>query len=159
MDDKWSKRFSRLEALFLSKSFSVPVEPVQRPFIPPPMQTAPGSTSQQHPKKATQPVEAPGALLAASRWRFPVMCQPSGLLRLPVPAQRVYLLPRCLPCLSVLRELRDSPMTQLTGTSPAAEQFFNPRFQPRSSVSLLPVPQSLLRNRHLSQEILVAGHL
>ena len=40
-----------------------------RPFIPPTRQTAPGSTSQQHQstgqkkgKKATQPVEAPGAL-------------------------------------------------------------------------------------------------
>ena len=28
MDDKWSERFSRLEALLLSKSFAVPVEPV-----------------------------------------------------------------------------------------------------------------------------------
>ena len=61
----------------VAKSFTVPVEPVQssdvvvtdRPFIPPARQTAPGSTSQQHQstgqkkgKKATQPVEAPGAL-------------------------------------------------------------------------------------------------
>ena len=30
MDDKWAKRFSRLEAMFLAKSFSVPVEPVQK---------------------------------------------------------------------------------------------------------------------------------
>ena len=29
MDDKWSKRFSRLEALLLSKSFAVPVKPVR----------------------------------------------------------------------------------------------------------------------------------
>ena len=29
LDDKWPERFSRLEALFLSKSFSVPVEPVK----------------------------------------------------------------------------------------------------------------------------------
>ena len=29
MDDKWSKRFSRFEALLLSKSFAVPVEPVR----------------------------------------------------------------------------------------------------------------------------------
>ena len=70
------QRFSRLEALLVAKSFTVPVEPVQssdvvteRPFIPPARQTAPSSTSQQHQstgqtkgKKATQPVEAPGAL-------------------------------------------------------------------------------------------------
>ena len=62
-------------------NFTVPVEPVQssdvvvsdRPFIPP-GQAAPGSTSHKQPtgsshltgleegKKATQPVEAPGAL-------------------------------------------------------------------------------------------------
>ena len=54
LDEKWSERFSRLEALFLSKSFTVPVEPVQssdvvtdRPFIPPSGQSAPGSSSQQ----------------------------------------------------------------------------------------------------------------
>ena len=76
LDEKWSERFSRLEALFLSKSFTVPVEPVQssdvvvteRPFIPPTRQTAPSSPSQQQStsqkkgKKATQPVEAPSAL-------------------------------------------------------------------------------------------------
>ena len=57
LDDKWSERFSRLEALFLAKSFSVPVEPVKktdvpvtdRPFIPP---TA-ASTSMQQQKKST----------------------------------------------------------------------------------------------------------
>ena len=43
MDDKWSEHFARLEAMFLARSFQVPVEPVQkqdvvvsdRPFIPP----------------------------------------------------------------------------------------------------------------------------
>ena len=76
LDDKWSERFSRLEALFLAKSFSVPVEPVKksdvpvtdRPFIPP---TAASTTSQQQNKKATghkktkkasQPPEVSGAL-------------------------------------------------------------------------------------------------
>ena len=75
LDEKWSESFSQLEALFLSKTFTVPVEPVQssdvvvtdRPFIPPSGQSAPGSSSQQATgqmtgKKATQPVEAPGAL-------------------------------------------------------------------------------------------------
>ena len=28
LDDKWSERFSRLEALLLNKSFAVPVRPV-----------------------------------------------------------------------------------------------------------------------------------
>ena len=74
LDDKWSERFSGLESLFLSKSFTVPVEPVKnsdvpvtgRPFIPP---TAASTSSQQQKftgqkkgQKATQPVEAPGAL-------------------------------------------------------------------------------------------------
>ena len=48
MDDKWSERFARLEALFLAKSFQVPVEPVKgtevvvsdRPFIPPDQSTS-----------------------------------------------------------------------------------------------------------------------
>ena len=43
LDKKWSERFARLEALFLAKSFQVPVELVQsssvvvsdKPFIPP----------------------------------------------------------------------------------------------------------------------------
>ena len=34
LDDKWSERFSRLEALFLVKSFSVPVEPVNKTDVP-----------------------------------------------------------------------------------------------------------------------------
>ena len=29
LDEKWSERFSRLEALLIAKSFTVPVEPVQ----------------------------------------------------------------------------------------------------------------------------------
>ena len=80
MDDKWSERFARLEALFLAKSFQVPVEPVKnsevvvtdRPFIPPTEQST-GTTGEQQPSgaasssdmdKATRPVEVPGAVLA-----------------------------------------------------------------------------------------------
>ena len=84
--EKWSGRFSRLEALFLAKSFTVPVEPVQssdvvvteRPFIPPAGQTAPGSTSQQQStgqKKGKKPpslLRLLVAFLAASRWSLPV---------------------------------------------------------------------------------------
>ena len=31
LDDKWVERFSRLEAMLLAKSFTVPVEPVVKP--------------------------------------------------------------------------------------------------------------------------------
>ena len=32
LDEKWSERFSRLEAMLLSKAFAVPDEPVRNPF-------------------------------------------------------------------------------------------------------------------------------
>ena len=78
LHDKWSERFTRLEALFLSKTFQLPVEPVQssnvvvseKPFLPPSQQSSShASTSGVAGKKkkeadqtitATQPVEAPG---------------------------------------------------------------------------------------------------
>ena len=80
LDDKWSERFARLEALFLAKSFQVPVEPVKgtevvvsdRPFIPPTDQST-SVTGEKQPSsaaskkdvvKATRPVEVPGAVLA-----------------------------------------------------------------------------------------------
>ena len=78
MDDKWSECFARLEALFLAKSFQVPVEPVKksdvvvtdRPFIPP-VQQATGVTGEKQStgaetdvERATQPVQVPGAVLA-----------------------------------------------------------------------------------------------
>ena len=77
--EKWSERFARLEAMFLARSFQVPVEPVQkqdvvsdRPFIPPVQQTTSvtgqrvicSTSDQLERKKATQPVEAPSAVLA-----------------------------------------------------------------------------------------------
>ena len=31
LDDKWAERFSRLEAMLLAKTFTVPVEPVVKP--------------------------------------------------------------------------------------------------------------------------------
>ena len=80
VDDKWSERFARLEALFLAKNFQVPVEPVKstevvvsdRPFIPPSDQSTsvsgekqpPGAASKKNVVTATQPVEVPGAMLA-----------------------------------------------------------------------------------------------
>ena len=101
LDEKWSERFARLEAMFLARSFAVPVEPVQngdvvvtdRPFIPPVQQTTcvtgqrqtTFATSQMEMKKATQPVEAPGAATAT---------QPVEVLVLP---QRHSPLPGCPP--------------------------------------------------------------
>ena len=74
LDEKWSDRFARLEALFLSKTFQLLVEPVQsssvvvsdKPFIPPEQQSSSQipTASASGKKKATQPVEAPGALPA-----------------------------------------------------------------------------------------------
>ena len=80
MDDKWSERFDRLEAMSLAKSFQVPVELVKnsdvvvtdRPFIPPTQQSTSvtgekqpsGAASKRDVKNATQPVEVPGAVLA-----------------------------------------------------------------------------------------------
>ena len=89
LDDKWAERFSRLEAMLLSKSFAVPVEPVvkpaevitsQKPFFYPGASTSkladsaePSSPSlvqatgdavpprgDEMQQNATQPVEAPG---------------------------------------------------------------------------------------------------
>ena len=80
MDDKWSERFARLEALFLAKSFQVPVEPVKgtevvvsdRPFIPPSDQSTSvtgekqpsGAASRKDVVTASRPVKVPGAVLA-----------------------------------------------------------------------------------------------
>ena len=65
LDDKWAERFSRLEAMLLAKTFTVPVEPVvkpasdvtptEKPFFEP-------STSKL-PVEKTQPYEKPGPCL------------------------------------------------------------------------------------------------
>ena len=70
LDDKWLEHFAQLEAMFLARSFTVPVEPVQkadvvvtdRPFISPVQQTTgltsqkqtAGAAGQMEMKKATQ---------------------------------------------------------------------------------------------------------
>ena len=90
LDDKWAERFARLEAMLLSKSFRVPVEPVvkpaevitsQKPFFDPGASTsnlteaaepsgpslvqatgdAVVQTRGDEMQTATQPFEAPGA--------------------------------------------------------------------------------------------------
>ena len=79
LDEKWADRFTRLEALFLSKTFQLPVEPIQssnvvvseKPFIPPTQQStsqspATGLTGKKK-KTATQPVEAPGVKKSATQ--------------------------------------------------------------------------------------------
>ena len=79
LDDKWSERLTRLEALLLSKSFQLLVEPVQssnvvvseKPFIPPAQQStsqspATGLTGKKK-KTATQPVEAPSVKKLATQ--------------------------------------------------------------------------------------------
>ena len=79
LDDKWAERFTRLEALFLSKTFQLPVEPVQRsnvvvsekPFLPPAQQSTSqkpdAGVSGKKKKAATQPVEAPGVKKIATQ--------------------------------------------------------------------------------------------
>ena len=90
LDDKWAERFARLEAMLLSKSFAVPVEPMvkpaevitsQKPFFDPGASTSkladsaePSGPSlvqatgdavpprgDEMQQNATQPAQAPGA--------------------------------------------------------------------------------------------------
>ena len=67
VDEKWSQRFARLEAMILAKSFAVPVEPIQKtisavvtnekPFFDPEKNAA--STSQTITGLVTQPSVLP----------------------------------------------------------------------------------------------------
>ena len=67
LDDKWAERFSRLEAMLLAKTFTVPVEPVvkpasdvtptQKPFFDP------GATTINVPVEKSLPVEKSGPCL------------------------------------------------------------------------------------------------
>ena len=84
LDDKWAESFSRLEAMLLAKTFTVPVEPVvkpasdvttnQKPFFDPGATTSSQTAVNSGPcldqatgeavegmQTATQPLEAPGA--------------------------------------------------------------------------------------------------
>ena len=87
LDDKWAGRFSRLEAILLAKTFTVPVEPVvkpasdvttsQKPFFDPGATTSKLAVEKPGPgldqvtgeaveemQTATQPLGAPGAGIA-----------------------------------------------------------------------------------------------
>ena len=104
LDDKWAERFSRLEAMLLAKSFTVPVEPVVKPaaevttshkpfFDPgaitsslaretsgPSLVQATGEAVEEM-QTATQPLEAPGAGTATQPVQAPGSvpdAQPSG---------------------------------------------------------------------------------
>ena len=67
LDDKWAERFSRLKAMLLAKTFTVPVEPVvkpasdvtptQKPFFDP------GATTSNLPVEISLPVEKSGPCL------------------------------------------------------------------------------------------------
>ena len=84
LDDKWSERFSRLEALLLNKSFAVPVRPVspsavvtrEHPFFDPGASSSVLSTGfvteVPVPVLSRPPVKLPSCLLPNLRWGFPV---------------------------------------------------------------------------------------
>ena len=103
LDDKWAERFSRLEAMLLAKTFSVPLEPVvkpaevttsQKPFFDPGASTSSLAAGSTGPtlvqatgeavdvmETATQPLEAPGAGTATQPVKAPGSVpdvQPSG---------------------------------------------------------------------------------
>ena len=98
LDDKWAERFSRLEAMLLAKTFTVPVEPVmkpasdvtptEKPFFEPSTSKLPAekslSTEKPGPcldqatgnaveemQTATQPLGAPGAGIATQPAQAP----------------------------------------------------------------------------------------
>ena len=172
--DLWSECFARLEAIFLARSFSIPVEPVpkgdvvvtDRPFIPPVQQTTGvtsqrQSTSQMQMKKATQPVEAPGAVTATQ----PV--EASGAVLATRPVESLSVTSEMQPtsiytCLLLLRDLRFSPQVLPARPSSVVDQRSNPQIPlvsllllSRNVPRLLPVLESPLRNRPPMQNSLV----
>ena len=114
LDDKWAERFSRLEAMLLAKSFTVPVEPVvkpaaevstsQNPFFDPGVSTSslarPASVTGpslvqatgeavDEMQTATQPFEAPGAGIATQPVQAPpvqslMYCHPAPVMLISV---------------------------------------------------------------------------
>ena len=94
LDEKWAERFSRLEAMLLAKTFTVPVEPVvkpapdvttsQKPFFDPGATTSKLALEKSGPgldqvtgeaveemETATQPLGAPGAGIATQPVQAP----------------------------------------------------------------------------------------
>ena len=107
--DKWVERFARLEAMLLSKSFAVPVEPVvkpaeaitsQKPFFDPGASTLSWVSLQRLPVPALfrppvmlfHPEEMRSSRMPPSLLRLPVWGWPPSLLRL-----LVQVLMYCLP--------------------------------------------------------------
>ena len=128
LDDKWAERFSRLEAMLLAKTFTVPVEPVvkpasdvttsQKPFFDPGATTSSLARETIGPcldqatgeavdemQTATQPPEAPGAGTATQ------------------PVQAPGSVPDAQPiCEGDLTEASDSEVDQLSLTGSLAEE-------------------------------------
>ena len=171
IENKWSEHFARLEAMFLAKNFTVPIEPVQnsdvvtyRPFITPEQQTT-GVTCQKQPtsqtqptgqremKKATQPVEAPGAVTATQPVESPG-ADPETLHT----GQDASLLfavdrPEMQP---------PGPASKIVSSGRSVVQPPDPTGHPTATkkhTSILPVQQSLLWNRQLKKEMSVTGLL
>ena len=65
LDDKWAERFSRLEAMLLAKTFTVPVEPVVKPAsdVTPTEKPFFEPTTSKLPVEKSLPTEKPGPCL------------------------------------------------------------------------------------------------
>ena len=115
LDEKWGERFARLEAMLLSKTFAVPVNPLQwLPVISPflvlqcqPMTVAGTGSSlvqttgeaavgiEAASKSATHPVEGPGTDVSQQNATRPVEAPGAGTATQPVKAPGVD--PKILP--------------------------------------------------------------
>ena len=126
LDDKWAERFSRLEAMLLAKSFTVPVEPVVKPAEVTSSQTPffdPGASTSSLANETSRP----------------------SLLRLPVPGQQPSLSKPPVQSLMCSHPVRESVqhlavrvtskvlpvpcLTSTTGTSPQTETSPGKRLQ------------------------------
>ena len=120
-----------------------------RPFIPPSGQAAPGSSSQQSTgqmkgKKATQPVEAPSAFPGSQQMEVPGNVSATRPVEAPGANTENF------------STDQDAPLSASIHRTGSRSDL---QFQPRNTVSLPLVPQSLLRNRHRRQEMLVTIYL
>ena len=134
MDDKWSEHFARLEAMFLAKSFTVPIEPVQnshvvvtdRPFIPP-VQWTTGVTGEKQPTGQREMKKPPSLL------RLPVQSLPPSLLRLPVRIQRLYTPARMLHAVDRLKVQPPGPAIKIVSSGRTEVQPPDPTGHPTAT--------------------------
>ena len=139
LDDKWAERFSRLEAMLLAKTFTVPVEPVvkpasdvttsQKPFIDPGATTSSlvgektgpcldqaTSEAVDEMQTATQPLEAPGAGIATQPVQAPGSfpdVQPTGEGNLSAASDSEADLSSVLPVPWMMRSTGTSQQTEM----------------------------------------------